>query len=552
MESINLISRKRIISCLFLLVLICCFANNSFAQKSSLEQSNSIVSEKMKKAETEEKLISITLKETDIREVLNILAFKGGVNIVAGDDVVAKISVQLKEVPWEQALDVILKTYNFTYKREGNLIRVMSLARALEEEGKTPLKTKILALNFADVEELKASLDKMLSKRGTMEIDKRTNSMIITDIPEMVESIEEAAIQLDTLTPQVLIEAMMVDIKITDNNKLGALMNLTDLKNNNNFGSDLSIDGALGLFNFGTVTDNFDITGTLSTLVSLGKAQILANPKVLTLDNQEAMIEITTELPYTESVDSGGAVTTTIKFKDAGIKLSVTPHITSGKFISMNVAPEQSFQSGTTSGATQQPIVDKRKAETNLLVRDGQTIVIGGLRQSTDNFDQGKIPILGDIPFFGLFFRNTIRTKVETELVIFVTPHIIETSLLSDREIELYEKLDNTAHLVIDDRSEMQRFRDFMKISKKVHKAEKIAKRESKRMRKNKQLETESEFSDTSQYNFQAAGNEVDYMQEQELPMTQQVNSEDSANDDVLEFEADKFRESIDLLKREY
>ncbi|MBU1085959.1 MAG: secretin and TonB N-terminal domain-containing protein [Candidatus Omnitrophica bacterium] len=546
MESEKLISRKRAVVCLFLMSLSGWFFINAalplaFAQQSFAE----LAYPKTEKAESDDKLISITLKETDIREVLNILAFKGGVNIVAGDDVVAKISVQLKEVPWEQALDVILKTYNFTYKREGNLIRVMSLARAQEEEGKTPLKTKILALNFADVEELKESLNKMLSKRGTMEVDKRTNSLIITDIPEMVDAIEESAIQLDTLTPQVLIEAMMVDIKITDKNQWGTLLNVIDLKNSpNSLDTALSDGAGTGLLNFGTITDNFDITGTIVSLVSQGMASILANPKVLTLDNQKAMIEIITEIPYTESVDSGGAVTTTIKFKDAGIKLSVTPHITSGRFISMNVLPEQSFQSGFAEG-TSQPIIDKRSAETNLLVKDGQTIVIGGLRQSTDNLDQGKIPYLGDIPFFGLFFRNKLRTKVETELVIFVTPHIIETALLNDREIELFEKLDNTARLAVDERSEMEKFRAFMNITKEVNKAEKIAEHESKRMRLDKEVSIESADK-------QVLYNRQKVMPKDSVVVAPDVSSAAYQQNKALELEADKFRESMDSLKREY
>lgn len=543
----KLISGKRIIASVLVFSAIVCLASIDWSQLSYAQQidpaSDVSRQEPTDKAENDNKLISITLKETDIREVLNILAFKGGVNIVAGDDVVSKISVQLKDVPWEQALDVILKTYNYTYKREGNLIRVMSLARALEEEGKTPLRTKIIPLNFADVIELKESLNKMLSKRGTMEVDKRTNSLIITDIPEMVDAIDESANQLDTLTPQVLIEAMMVDIKITDGNKWGSMLNLFDLKspnNSNNLTTGLDT-GIESLFNFNTTTENFNLTGTINMLVNQGLASILANPKVLTLDNQEAMIEITTEIPYTESVDSGGAVTTTIKFKDAGIKLSVTPHITSGKFISMSVAPEQSFQSGFAEGSTQ-PIIDKRKAQTNLLVKDGQTIVIGGLRQTTDNLSLAKVPYLGDIPIMGMLFKNRIRTKVETELVIFVTPHIIETSLLTDKEIELFEKLDNTARLVVDERSEMQKFKDFMKISKDVKKAEKIADQETRRMRVQKQLEPESISPTSTQYNFQPA----------ERPIKQNKPQESEREAEALDYEANKFRESINSLKNEY
>jgi type IV pilus secretin PilQ/predicted competence protein len=582
MKSTNLLSRKRLIPYLFLAAAIffavllvreqLVFADDSAPVSSDTTMNKAAAV----KPQPEAKLISITLKETDIREVLNILAFKGGVNIVAGDDVDSKISVQLKDVPWEQALDVILKTYNYTYKREGNLIRVMSLARAMEEEGKTPLKTKILPLNFADVNLLKDSLSKMLSKRGTMEIDKRTNSLIITDIPEMVDAIEQSAMQLDTLTPQVLIEAMMVDIKITDNNEWGSILNMVDLKSPQDGNHLTSAVGNTatattgGLFNFSAITDNLNVTGTVNAMVSQGMASILANPKVLTLDNQAANIEISTEIPYSESIDSGSGVTTTIKFKDAGIKLSVTPHITSGKFISMNVSPEQSFRSGFAEGTTQ-PIIDKRKAETNLLVKDGQTIVIGGLRQTTDNFDMQKVPVLGDVPFLGLFFRSKVRKKVETELVIFVTPHIIQTSLLTDKEMELLQKLDNTKRLVVDERSEMQRFKDYMKISDDKHKAEKIADHETQRKRVQRQTTDVAKPDKYTQYDTQVPAPQTiekpsqpliqpeknmpqEINREQELPpvMKQEVKPATQADSDALDLEAAKFRESLNSIKKQY
>jgi len=409
-----------------------------------------------------ENLISLTLKDTDLREVLNILAFKGGVNIVAGEDVDTKVSVQLKDVHWEKALDIILRTYNYTYRKEGNLIRVMSLARALEEENKVPLTTRIVPLNFADVDKLKDSLSKILSRRGTIQVDKRTNSLIVTDIPEMAFKVEQAAIELDTETPQVLIEAMMVDIKLTEDDRWGSIVDLLDLKNDgNSFGTSMGASSGNN-FIFSTTSDVLNLGGTLDFLVEQNRASILANPRVLTLDNQEAKIEIIEEIPYTEAVDTGGGTTINVKFKEAGVKLSVTPHITSGKYISMNVKPEQSFKSGDVSVPTgDQPIIDSRKAETNLLVRNGQTIVIGGLRQSKETIVHRKVPFLGDIPLLGLLFKKKTTDKVDTELVLFVTPHIIFGPELTDHEKEMFEKLDNTKRVVMDYRTEADKLRDF-------------------------------------------------------------------------------------------
>ncbi len=542
MKAMNKFSRKRIFLSLFMCFVLFAGSIFSISQMSFAVENNLQGSEDEEAFETAQKkndgqkLLSITLKDTDLREVLNILAFKGGVNIVAGDDVDTKVNVQLKDVPWEQALDVILKTYNYTYKREGNLIRVMSLARAMDEESKLPLETKIIPLNFADVSDLKESLSKILSKRGTIEVDTRTNSLIITDVPEMVQKVEIAARELDTKTPQVLIEAMMVDVKISDNDEWGTIITqLTNLKSYND-ATTLSTNlpaSQTNSISFSAVTENFNIDGIIDLWVYQNKASILASPKVLTLDNQEAKIEIIEKIPYVETVDTGGGATTNIKFEEAGVKLSVTPHITSGKFISMNVKPEQSFKTGDFGG---RPIIDERRAETNLLVRDGQTIVIGGLRQTNDTYTFEKVPVLGDIPFVGMLFKKKVKSKVETELVLFVTPHIVMQSVLSDRELELYEKLDNTEKIVLDDKTELQRLEAFAKTVKERLMAKKIAEEEVsiRKMEAEQTIKTDEEY----------VGGEKEHkiLLDSEIP-------EDLNELDSLDVEARKFRKSLEMMK---
>ncbi len=542
MKAINEFSRKRIFLMLFMCSILFAgiimpLSQVSFAVESDLEKSvDEEAAEAVQKKNYGQKLLSITLKETNLREVLNILAFKGGVNIIAGDDVDSKVNVQLKDVPWEQALDVILKTYNYTYKREDNLIRVMSLARALEEEGKLPLETRIVPLNFANVSDLKASLGKILSKRGTIEVDARTNSLIITDVPEMVQKVEIAAMELDTKTPQVLIEAMMIDVKITDNDEWGTvisrLINLKSFDDATTLTTNMPATGTNSI-SFSALNDTFDIAGVIDLWVYQNKASILANPKVLTLDNQEARIEIIEKIPYIETVDTGGGTTSNIKFEEAGVKLFVTPHITSGRFISMNVKPEQSFTTGSFGG---RPIIDERKAETNLLVRDGQTIVIGGLRQAKDTYSYEKLPVLGDIPLLGLFFKKKMRIRVETELVLFVTPHIIVQAMLSDRELELCEKLGNTEMIVIDDRTEMQRLKDFTETVKQRFKAKKIAEEEmSIRKMESEQIVIEGK-----------SGLEV---KKSSKTLFETKTGDDSKEADYLELEARKFREFLEKMR---
>lgn len=541
MKAINKFSRKRMLLMLFLCSILfggiilpvtqLSFAVEAVIDTNVDEEAAETVSDKHHR----QKLLSITLKDTDLREVLNILAFKGGVNIIAGDDVDSKVNVQLKDVPWEQALDVILKTYNYTYKREDNLIRVMSLARAFEEESQLPLETRIVPLNFAKVSELKESLSKILSKRGTIEVDGRTNSLIITDVPETVQKVEIAAMELDTKTPQVLIEAMMVDIKLTDNDEWGSILNsLTNLKSKDDSNILTTGLGASGINNisFSAATDNFDIAGIIDLWVTQNKASILASPKVLTLDNQEAKIEIIEKIPYVETVDTGGGATTNIKFEEAGIKLSVTPHITSGKFISMNVKPEQAFSTGSFGG---RPVIDERKAETNLLVRDGQTIVIGGLRQSNDTYSFEKVPVLGDIPFVGLLFKKKVKIRVETELVLFVTPHIILQSMLSDRDLELYEKLGNTEMIVIDQKTEMQRLNDFTETVRQKFKAKKIA--EDEVLIRERESEAAIDKSKPRRK-----------VKKRAEPVRIEKSQDEPKEMDPLEIEALKFRESLKMI----
>lgn len=516
---------------ILLLAVIALFEPASFGQEQAELGKN--------EADSTEKLISINFKETDIREVLNILAYKGKVNIIAGEDVDAKVSVQLKDVAWEQALEVILRTYNYTYKKDGQLYRVMSLTRALEEEAKVPLETRVVPLNFADVVQLKESLIKMLSKRGNIQIDTRTNVLIVTDIPEVVDSVEESALQLDTGTPQVMIEAMMVDVKLTGDDQWGSVVSIFDLKSQTSDNELLTgMPGDLvNTFIFRTMTDSLDIAAVLDMWISQNKATILANPKVLTLDNQTANIEIVEEIPYKEIVITASGARETIKFKEAGVKLSVTPHVTSGRYISMNVKPEQSFKSGEIDG---QPLIDKRKAETNLLVRDGQTIVIGGLRQVKETKVYEKVPFLGDIPFLGLLFRKKVIDRTNTELVLFITPHIIRETVMTDRELELLELLDKSAKIKIDDRTEMQRLKDLAKLVTDRFKAKEIEEREvvKRRRRRPKVKKT----------------GRRERLTAEEKTDTLDIKSREGAFEakDDLDYEAAKFRQALERIKKEY
>ena len=401
-------------------------------------------------------LVSLDFEEADIRDVIKVIAMASGLNMVIGEDVQAKVTISLKDVPWERALDLILRTYNFTYKKEENLIRIMTFEKVKQEERDIPLATKIIYLDFAKVSEMKSTLAKSLSDRGSIEVDLRTNSMIITDIPARVEEVEKIAATLDTRTPQVMIEAMLIDVKLTDDDELGINWNIVHVdrdkdwrgktiasaqENNYNYieqPSTMSDVGSAIKFGWLEKLGSFRLNGLIQAWVKSDKAKILASPKILTLNNQAATLEIILEIPYKSDMSDQGNVS--YAFKEVGTKLYVTPQITSGGFVSMNLHPEMSYQSGTTDDG--QPVIDTRKAETNVLVRDGETIVIGGLRRIDNTESYTKVPFFGDIPFLGTLFRKKDLNKVDTELLMFVTPHIVVKPHITPEEYKKYKWLD--------------------------------------------------------------------------------------------------------------
>lgn len=397
-------------------------------------------------------LITVNFKNADILEVIGVFAEKTGLNIVAGPDVKATVNIELNNMPWEKALDVILKNYNLTYKRDERLIRVMTLEQLKLEEEKIPLATKVLTFNFAKAEDIKNSFNSMLSPRGKIEVNVRTNSLIITDLPENVEKIEAIAGTLDSRTPQVMIEALMADVKLSKEDQLGIQWKIArhdtatapfGKSARAAYDQTLGLTGSVaGAITFGqTILKYTDLSYTLQLWQEQKRVNILAHPLIMTLDNQSAHIELLEQIPYTQqsqSTQSSSAIATT-EFKEAGIKLDVIPHITTkDNYISMNLKVEQSFRSGFTPD--NQPIIDSRKAETNLLVKDGETIVIGGLRKKEDTFTVDKVPFLGDIPLFGALFRRKISAVTDIDLLIFVTPKIVTEPKLTGIERDRLEQ----------------------------------------------------------------------------------------------------------------
>ncbi len=400
--------------------------------------------------------VTIDFKDADILNVLRILSIKSGVNIVAGKDVEGTVTIRLVDVPWEKALDVVLKTYGFAYEREENIIRVATV----ENLGQEPLKTEVFSISYAKAEEVVESIKEMISARGSIRADKRSNTLIVTDIPTNIYKIEQVVTRLDESTPQVYIEARVIEATLDDDEKLGIDWDVKVTADGSTipttlpFHKDLThmpyldnrIDTSFPAFPIDTTatwafgTLNFkQFQAVLWMLNERTDTKIVSNPRMVTLNNQEATIHIGDTLytpEWSESATTGTPVFSGITKTDlaTGIKLKVTPHVNSKEEIVVDLEPEVSTfpDSATTllttdSGTVNAWKVSIRTAKTQVMVKDGETIAIGGLLKETTVKTRRKVPFLGDIPLLGYLFRYSEDTIDTRDLLIFVTVKLIET-----------------------------------------------------------------------------------------------------------------------------
>jgi type IV pilus assembly protein PilQ len=420
--------------------------------------------------------IDIDLKDADIHNVLRLLADTGHVNVVTADDVTGTITIRMHNVPWDQVLDVVLQAKGLGMVRQGNLIRVAPLAQLQKERELrlaaqkqeyelTPLETRLIPISYAQADEIQARAKELLSPRGSIAVDERTNVLITRDIASNLNYIEELIRSLDTQTAQVLIEARIVegtsnylrDVGIqwggdvtfgpaTGNatgiafpNNISAAGGASDNSTptagvspfsrtvaNPNFAVNLpaavgtGAGGSLGM-SFGSIDNALRLNLRLSAAESSGLVRIVSAPRILVLDNREARINQGTLIPYAQ-VSALGVQTT---FQEAKLQLLVRPHVTAEGSVTMHVKlnrDEPDFNQTAPNGA---PTILKREAETDLLVMDGHTAVIGGIytRNTGRNLDQ--VPFFGDIPILGILFQRRRANDTRGELIIFITPHIV-------------------------------------------------------------------------------------------------------------------------------
>jgi type IV pilus assembly protein PilQ len=382
--------------------------------------------------------ITLDAQGADIKTVLRTISDFAGVNIVSGKGVEGEVYVHIKDTPWEEALDILLKAYGYSYREEFGMIRVAEMQSLMKEEldEKTaerkkdellPLVTRIVFVNNSNAEELRMALENIVSQRGMISVDEGSNSLIINDIEKNIEKIEGMVRELDKRTYQVDINARLVEIDVEASRELGidwALMNLSSTSVDGVGSAEVTsnIASSATRLTYGTVQSWGEFSAVFKALEKSNKANLISNPRITTMDNREASILVGKEIPLIVADEAGNPITELTKI---GIMLRVIPHVNSDKTITLDMHPEVSdLQSeATAQGGV---IISTSEADTRVIVNNGETAVIGGLIKEIESEYISGVPVLKDIPGIGWFFSSKSKSTKKQELVIFVTPTIVE------------------------------------------------------------------------------------------------------------------------------
>ncbi|TPV93314.1 MAG: type IV pilus secretin PilQ [Myxococcales bacterium FL481] len=422
--------------------------------------------------------IDVEFQDTSIKDILLLFSDIGRVNIIAGTGVQGTVTMRLKSVPWDQALDIILRSLSLGMVQEGNVIRVASIA-ALEEERKKaieranaqvrlkPLETRLIPLSYATVNDMMDKVQSVLSSRGTVTPDSRTNTLIVMDVAENIALAEQLIDQLDGQTPQVVIEARIVEARTSWLRQLGIQWgfdyiasagtgNPTGLLFPNsagvaggsgsgtgptpgfilphaaaspNYAVDLpapvgtGAGGALG-FSFGSISGNLNTNLRLSAAEDVGEVRIISAPQIVAMDNVQAQIEQGVQIPVSQ-VSAQGVNT---RYVNATLALKVTPHVTNEGWVVLEVQVQKNEADFINTGARGDPTILTKQAQSRMLIPDGDTAVIGGINTRNTSINRKKVPWIADIPIIGWFFKNKSEADTRTEVLIFLTPKIVNRS----------------------------------------------------------------------------------------------------------------------------
>jgi type IV pilus assembly protein PilQ len=382
--------------------------------------------------------INLDVQGADIHTVLRTLSDYSGKNIIAGQEVEGTVTARLFDTPWEDALASILKAHGYGYVEETGIIRVGVMQKIRNEELEEaaadrkredllPIVTQVVHMEFADATELKPALADMLSQRGKLQVDTRTNALIVSDIPDYVTKVSAMAHDLDSRTPQVEIVSKLVDVSADDSQDLGINWQAINIHPSGSrvvgsAGVDERVTSPAGGLRLGTVQSWGQLDAVLDALAKKKKANIVSNPNITTVNNREANILVGAKIPLIVADQAGNAITQLTKI---GIMMRVTPHVNSDKTITMDMHTEVSDLSSqaTVQGGV---IIQTSEADTRVLVDSEETAIVGGLMRNVESETRTGIPVLQDIPMLGALFRTNNHSKDKRELIIFVTPRIIE------------------------------------------------------------------------------------------------------------------------------
>ncbi len=416
--------------------------------------------------------ISLDFKDVEIDDVLRLIAEVSDLNIIAGDEVNGKVTIRLVDVPWDQALDVILLTRGLGFVRVGNVLRIAPAdllkteeeARLQERRAKEKLEdlvVKLQPVNYADVSEIEKMVKRLLTARGSVDVDERTNTVILKDIASVIDEATALIKAIDTQTPQVMIEAKIVEANLDFSKELGATwaFGVQPLTDGFDESSPDRRDERLGLGNdvlfhdnplfLGDITDTFNHVAVVNPITSVpnglldlgafilderlniearieaaesyGEGKVISSPRIVTLDNRKATIEQGVSIPF-QTFENGDAK---LEFIDAVLRLDVTPHITADQSIIMKLEVQRNAPDTSVETPTGSPAIAKNEAETETLVKDGQTLVIGGIYVVDQSETESRVPYFHKIPLLGNAFKNNEVRDIRKELLVFVTPRIV-------------------------------------------------------------------------------------------------------------------------------
>ncbi len=419
--------------------------------KSSLMSSSSLEDFLSGNTQFYGKKISLEVSQMDVREVFNLISEESGINLVLSDDVKGSISLKLRQVPWDQALVVIMKARKLGYTRAGNVLRVAPLSDIKAEEDDTlklasarkaqaPLEVRMLTVSYAKIDELVAQVRPFLSERGKVVGDVRTSAIVVSDLGEVIDRIAKLIVSIDVPPPQVLIEGKIVEATEQFQRQVGINWGASGQAGIFGYGSGgrplraqtgvsvtPSIGSAAALLNFqlGTLDVLGDLNATLALYEQQNSVKVLSSPRIVTLHNEAAEINQTQEIPLVRETVSTTGTTRTVDFKPVKLRLSVTPQITNDASVIMAVDVNRDFLTGVVDAATQANPVASRSAKTKVMVKNSQTAVIGGIYQSDQATGESRVPWAADMPLFGWLFKSRSNANTKNELLIFLTPRIL-------------------------------------------------------------------------------------------------------------------------------